>query len=296
MIKRQKIARKEPQFVCDTAVSFRNVPAWFGHTSRSLKMDIIYPEDRSKRYPAIVWVCGGGWMSIDRSAHLAYLSQLARAGFVVASIDYRLSHEASFPAQIEDLKAGVRFLRAHADRYSIDPTRFGSMGESAGGHLAGLLGLTGETRDFDKGEFLDQSSAIQATCAWYMVSDFEALARTAQSVSAPEMMLFARSPQDGSNWLKLASPLHYVSPQSPPFLFIHGTQDRVVALEQSHILYNALEKVGVDVDMIEIEGADHADIPFFQPELWEQIIHFFQSKLGAPKSLDEASACEGANA
>ena len=100
-----------PQYSVITNITFAQTDAWFGHTTQDLRMDLIYPEDTAHDYPCIVWICGGAWLSIDKSAHLAYLSELARAGFVVASVQYRTSNEAKFPAQLCDVKAAIRYLR-----------------------------------------------------------------------------------------------------------------------------------------------------------------------------------------
>lgn len=110
-----QVAVKEPQYVVSTDVAFAQVDAWFGHTVRDLKLDVIYPEHTEKR-PCIVWICGGAWLQMSVSAHLAYLCDLAREGFVVASVQYRTSNEAVFPAQLEDVKAAIRYLKAHSER------------------------------------------------------------------------------------------------------------------------------------------------------------------------------------
>ena len=159
-----QVAVKEPQYVVSTDVAFAQVDAWFGHTVRDLKLDIIYPEHAEKR-PCIVWICGGAWLQMSVCAHLAYLCDLAREGFVVASVQYRTSNEAVFPAQLEDVKAAIRYLKAHSEHYGIDPERFGVMGESAGGHLTAMTALTGDHKEFDKGDYLEYSSAVQATSA-----------------------------------------------------------------------------------------------------------------------------------
>ena len=100
-----------PQYSVITNITFAQTDAWFGHTTQDLRMDLIYPEDTAHDYPCIVWICGGAWLSIDKSAHLAYLSELARAGFVVASVQYRTSNEAKFPAQLCDVKAAIPCAR-----------------------------------------------------------------------------------------------------------------------------------------------------------------------------------------
>lgn len=126
----------KPQYVVTTDITFAQVDSWYGHCRRDLKMDLIYPEDSTgKVYPCIVWICGGGWLRLDKSAHLAYLSRLAERGFAVASVEYRTSNEGVYPMQLQDVKAAIRYLRAHAERFRIDTDRVGVMGESAGGYL-----------------------------------------------------------------------------------------------------------------------------------------------------------------
>lgn len=123
-----KIKVEAPQYTVVAGVTFAQVDAWFDHTRRDLKMDIIYPEDKTKKYPCVVWICGGAWIRLDRSAHLAYLAELARSGFVVASVEYRTTNEGAFPIQLTDVKAGIRYLKALSERYHIDPERIGVMG------------------------------------------------------------------------------------------------------------------------------------------------------------------------
>ena len=135
MRRKIQVKERQPQFCVVTGITFTQVDAWFGNTMRDLKMDLIYPKDAGKKYPCVVWICGGAWIQMDRSAHLAYLSSLAQQGFVVASVEYRTSNEAKYPAPLQDVKAGIRYLRAHAERFCIDPDRIGVMGESAGGYL-----------------------------------------------------------------------------------------------------------------------------------------------------------------
>ena len=132
MKEKLKINVTKPQYVQISDITYAQVDSWYDHCRRDLKLDLIYPEDKfDKRYPCIVWICGGAWMRMDKSAHLSYLSMLAHQGFVVCSVEYRTSNEGSYPIQIEDVKAAIRYLKAHADRYRIDKEHFGAMGESA---------------------------------------------------------------------------------------------------------------------------------------------------------------------
>ena len=117
MKEKLRINITKPQYVQVSDITYAQVDSWYDHCRRDLKLDLIYPEDMSdKRYPCIVWICGGAWMRMDKSAHLSYLSMLVHHGFVVCSVEYRTSNEGSYPIQIEDVKAAIRYLKAHADR------------------------------------------------------------------------------------------------------------------------------------------------------------------------------------
>lgn len=274
---------KNPQYVVSTGVTFAQVDSWFGHTVTDLKMDIVYPEQGDKKSPCIVWICGGAWLQMSVSAHLAYLCDLARKGFVVASVQYRTSNEVKFPGQLEDVKAAIRYLRAHADRYGIDSEKFGVMGESAGGHLTAMTALTGERKEFDKGWYLEYSSAVQAACPWYLPADVRKMvAHSPEHMQAadPESLLIGGHALQDKETMAKACPVNYVSEQAPPFLLLHGTCDRTVPFNQSESMYEALEEKGADVELVAIEGADHAGLEFFQQEIWDMIAEFFKKKLG----------------
>lgn len=244
-------------------------------------MDIIYPEDKTKKYPCVVWICGGAWIRLDRSAHTAYLSELARSGFVVASVEYRTSNEGCFPIQLQDVKAGIRYLRALSDRYHIDPARIGVMGESAGGYLTAMAALVDDPA-FDVGAFTDFSSKVQAACPWYPPADVTGFAYPSplEAAASMESLLFGKNVALHKEEALKICPVSYVTKDAPPFLIIHGDNDHTVPFEQGEILHDKLEAAGADVKLLILEGADHADMPFFQEELWQRIIGFFQAKLG----------------
>lgn len=152
----------KPQYITVTNLSYAQIDYWFGHARMDLKLDIIFPEEHTeKKYPCIVWICGGGWLSMDKSVHMAYLSKLALEGFVVASVQYRTSNEASYPSQIQDVKAGIRYLKAHSERYHIDIERIGIMGDSAGGYLTAMAAFDND-KSLDVGAYLDYSSEVKA--------------------------------------------------------------------------------------------------------------------------------------
>lgn len=280
MKKKLQVQVKEPQYSVITGLTFAQVDAWFGHTTQDLKLDLIYPEDREKNYPCIVWICGGAWLSMDKSAHLAYLAELARKGFVVASVQYRTSNEARFPAQLQDVKAGIRYLRAHAERYHIDPEKFGVMGESAGGYLSCMAALCRDS-SYDVGEYREYSSVVQAACPWYPPTDFRGFPYESaeQCAASPESLLLGKNVLRNQEEALALCPVSLVTEDAPPFLIIHGNQDRTVPFSQGVLMHDALEKAGCDVTLLELEEADHADLRFFQKEVWEEIERFFREKL-----------------
>ncbi len=273
----QKPAIGNPQYVVTTDITYAQVDSWYGHSRRDLKMDLIYPEDMEGRmYPCIVWICGGGWLRMDKSAHLAYLAQLAQKGFAVASVEYRTSNEGSFPMQLVDVKAAIRYLKAHAERYRINRDAFGVMGESAGGYLACMAALDMDA-SLEVGDYLVQSSQVQAACPWYPPTDLATFPHEneKQAAASAESLMMGFSVMDHPEKAKENSPVSKVTPAAPPFFIIHGNEDKTVPFSQSEELYEVLEKAGCDVTLLALDGADHADLMFFQEKVWEQITEFF---------------------
>ncbi len=266
----------------DADITFAQTDAWFGHVTKNLKMDIIrpFPKDGEK-FPCIVWICGGAWLQMDIHAHLPNLVELAREGYVIASVEYRDSNQVKFPGQLKDVKAAIRYLRANADKFQIDSTRIGVMGESAGGHLAAMTAVTGDRKEFDEGLYLEYSSAVQAACPWYLPCDFDKMSKASNGDSAmsPESWLIGADVTKNLDLIDVASPFQYINESTPPFLLLHGTNDTTVPYEQSEAMYDALEANHVPVDLFGIEGANHADIHFFQPQIMNIIIEFFNKIL-----------------
>ena len=281
MREKLNIKKTKPQYVAVTGITYAQVDSWFDHCRRDLKLDLIYPEDMTgKVYPCVVWICGGAWLRMDKSAHLAYLSKLADKGFVVASVEYRTSNEGAYPMPIQDVKAAIRYLRAHADRYRIDPQHIGAMGESAGGYLTCMAALD-QDKKLDTGEYLEYSSQVQAACPWYPPTDashfpYDDVEKAAMS---SESLLMGFNVMTHPQEAYENSPVSKVTPDAPPFLLIHGTKDSTVPFSQSEELYDALEAAGCDVTLLALDGAEHADLMFFQDEVWQQIIAFFKRTL-----------------
>jgi acetyl esterase/lipase len=238
---------------------------------RPLQLDVWVPGSATPP-PLVVWIHGGAWMGGDRR----YLPETLRpnqlfdalleAGLAVATIDYRHALEASFPAQLHDAKAAVRYLREHADVLGVDTSRIGVMGESAGGHLAALVGLTGDRPDLE-GDLgaVGPSSAVDVVVDWYGVADLSTMPRMTPPPHILEKLPpeFATPPEDflleGADDATRAdaSPVAHVAPDAPPFLLVHGTADVVVPYAQSEQLHAALTAAGVDSRLVPVEGADH---------------------------------------
>ena len=228
---------------------------------KALLLDLYLPVQDGGPWPVIVWVHGGAWQQGSKENPRA-LRMVAR-GYAVASINYRLSQEATFPAQIHDCKAAVRWLRAHAAAYSLDPERIGAWGGSAGGHLVALLGTAGDVPalEGDLGHG-DQSSRVQAVCDFYGPSDFcrmndVAGAMDHDAADSPESQLIGAPIQERRDRVARANPIAYVGPDTPPFLIVHGDHDWTVILNQSQLLYRALRVGGVQATLHIVEGAGH---------------------------------------
>ena len=238
---------------------------------RPLQLDLYVP-DAVVPAPLVVWIHGGGWMMGDRR----YLPETLRpnqvfdallaAGLAVATIDYRHALEAPFPAQLHDAKAAIRWLRAHTDDLGISTTRIGVMGESAGGHLAALVGLTGHRADLEGGiGVVGPASTVDVVVDWYGVADLTTQPRMKPPphIAAKLEPAMLTPPEDqltrGLEGQALAdvSPITHVTPQAPPFLLVHGTTDWLVPYAQSEQLAAALTEAGVPVRLVPVEGAEH---------------------------------------
>jgi acetyl esterase/lipase len=243
-------------------------------------LDLLLPTSASKEHkvPLIVWIHGGAWCRGDKKETPSQF--FARAGYAIASIDYRLTDEARFPAQVEDCKAAIRWLRAHADEYNFDSNRIGIFGGSAGGHLVAMLGLTGDDKEFDDtGSHRDLSSKVQAVCDWCGPADLTTFVKQAGKHYCldREMQKFLGGKLEDNRELALkASPISYVTPNAPPFLIMHGDADEMVPYAQSEQLVEALKKAHDDVQFITIKGGGHA---FGSAETITQVLDFFDAKL-----------------
>ncbi|MFA5808936.1 MAG: alpha/beta hydrolase [Thermoleophilia bacterium] len=264
----------------------RDVP-YSGNSSAAQKMDIYYPAKMNGPAPAVMYVHGGGWTKGDKKdgAGADAIPDLVDAGFLVVSINYRLAPDDKFPAQIEDVKCAVRYLRANAARYNLDPERIGAWGGSAGGHLVSLLGVTDGNEGFEgTGGYAEQSSRVQAVVDMFGPSDLMKEFSGGAIGRALGMQVFGTSDQ-GSDILTQASPVTHVSADDPPFLILHGAKDDLVPTEQSQELYDRLKAAGVPATLVMVENAGHGFVPSggqispSRQELAKMIVEFFQKEL-----------------
>ena len=254
-----------------------------GGSSRSL--DLYLPEAKpDKPLPLIVWIHGGAWLggNKDRPNGIALLKE----GFALASINYRLSQEAIFPAQIEDCKAAIRFVRAKSAEYGIDPTRIGVFGSSAGGHLVALLGVSADKKEWEVGENLNQASQVQAVCDWFGPTNLLTMGVQSgpdsrldhDAPDSPESKLIGASVQTAPEKANAASPLTYITPDDAQILILHGDKDPVVPMQQSETFHAALEKAGVKTKLHIVKGGGHGD-GFQVPEVQQLVREFFVATL-----------------
>lgn len=247
------------------------------------KLDLLIPPHKDA-LPLLVWIHGGGWETGDKEEKTFYrfLSQ----GYAVASINYRLSQDAIYPAQIIDCKSAIRWLRAHANQYGYNPDRIGVGGSSAGGHLVALLGATSETREFDIGEYLDLSSKVQVVCDFFGPTDFQTFDIDAtifkEQKSNPFSRLLGCDPRTKMDIVAKASPLRFVTPAHAPIIIIHGNKDNLVPLDQSKQYLSALAKANVESSLYIIEGGGHG---FHGENYWREITIFFAKHLKPEKRI-----------
>lgn len=259
-----------------------------------LKMTIFIPLTNTPK-PTILHYPGGGFTSANYNILLDLRMALAKAGFVVASAEYRtVPHR--YPALIEDAKTAIRFLRAHAEEFSIDQERIGVIGDSAGGYVAQMVGATIGERQFDKGENLGYSSCVKTVVSMYGISNLLNIA----AGFAPEIQAIHSSPavteallvngvafdtnkggsiQSDPQKALDASPMGHIKDNMPPYLLMHGNKDHLVSEIQSEQMFVALTDAGNKAEFIVVDGADHADIHWAQSSIFDIIIEWFNKYL-----------------
>jgi len=253
---------------------------------RSLKLDILRPRHPGdKPLPVIVWIHGGAWRGGDKAGgHGNLIPFVASGDYFGVSVGYRLSGEAIWPAQIHDCKAAIRFLKANAGKFNIDPDRIGVWGSSAGGHLVSLVGTSGDVKELEgENGSPGQSSRVACVVDYCGPSDFLAAAKYKRTglpspglATSPESLLLGGAIEEKKEEARAASPVTYASADDPPFLIVHGTEDFTVMIEQAELLQAALKKAGASSTFLRIQGAGHG---FGGPEVSKRVQAFFDKHL-----------------
>ena len=249
--------------------------------SDAVKLDLYFPEKTcTGKLPLVIMIHGGAFKQGDKKPMAT--SFLTDNCYAVASLNYRLSGEAIFPAGNQDVKAAVRWLRANAEKYNLDSDNFGAMGGSAGGYYSSFLGTTGDIKDFDIGDNLEYSSVVQAVVDQFGPVDFSTLAQDridAKSPTNPAETDFLGCDVNSADCTNIitASPINYVSEQDPPFFILHGAKDNTIPIKQSQDFYKKLQEMKVPVTFITLPNAGHGGAEF--RDYLPQIIKFFDKYL-----------------
>ena len=244
-----------------------------------LHLDVYQPADRGKeRQPAVVLIHGGGWSSFDKSTMRGMGQFLARAGYVAFSVDYRLFHgtENRWPAQLDDVQHAVRWIRANAAKYGVNPDHIGALGHSAGAQLAALLGME-DTRDNSDAALAQFSSRVQAVVDVSGPTDFTT-GHDAESNSFFANFLGADFSKNPELW-QAASPVYHVAKDDAPFLIVHGTEDHDVSIAQAQELYDKLQAAGVPASLVKVEDQHTFRTPDARRRLAVESLEFFNRYL-----------------
>jgi acetyl esterase/lipase len=256
---------------------------YYGDTLKRHLLDIYMPPNTTGKIPLVIWIHGGAWLGNDKYGDMGYMketiSEIMKAGYALASIDYRVSTQATFPAQMLDCNGAISFLYDHADQYGLDENRFALMGFSAGGHLAAMVSLS-KNNGVDEFFFpkTSRSFGFKAVVNFYGPADLT-LFPGAIDPNSPESRLIGAAPLDRPDLAKAASPVSYVDANDPPFLLIHGEKDDMVSPRHSHLLHSWLKVKGVQSEMIVVPDAPHFGVMFDAPMIRNKVMAFLKNEL-----------------
>ena len=250
-----------------------------------LKLDLHLP--KAANPPLIVYVHGGAWRAGSRAD--VPVAKLLDHGFAIASVDYRLSTEARFPAQIHDIKAAIRFLRAKSELFHVNTSRIGIIGSSAGGHLAALVGVTNGHKALEGriGGHLDQSSDVQCIVSLFGASNLQSILSQSTEfglkMRVPALqLLLGGQPNEKPELAHLASPVTHLDKSDPPLLLIHGDADPQMPPEQSREFAKAYQALKLPVQFITMPGSKHGGAEFYDDERTAIVARFLQTHLRQP--------------
>ena len=256
--------------------------------SRPLTLHLLRPRAPSAGpLPVIVYFFGGAFRHGSKESGIEVLLPFARRGYLCASVEYRLSGEVLFPTPIQDCKCAIRYLRAQSTALGCDPERIGACGQSSGGYMAIMLGVSEGVADFEgAGGWSGWSSRVQAVCDWYGPTDFLQMDRAGSSMNhdsadSPESQFIGGPIQDHQERTAQANPITYVTPERkiPPFLIVHGDQDPLVPFNQSELLAAAFDWVGADYRFHRVVGGGHGGELFATSEVTQLVDGFFDARL-----------------
>lgn len=281
-----QIVNKVQSFFPVNTIIHGNVP-YAKDSSKHHLLDIYLPPNAKPNTPLVVWIHGGAWMLNDKYADMSYMKNTIRTivenGYALASIDYRYSTEAIFPAQIQDCNQAIEFLYQNAEKYLLDKNHFALVGFSAGGHLASLLALSKNNKVkafYEKDNKM--SFKIKGVIDFYGPSDFLAIPKNlepAGAIKTSENILLGNTPLQRPDLAKWASPVTYVDKNDPPFLIIHGEKDQSVPYSQSVLLSSWLNLSGIDNQVFIVKDAPHYGEMFDAEYLRKEIILFLDKNL-----------------
>lgn len=279
----EKRMNVEKAFIPKTAKVFTDV-AYVDNGHITQKLDIYLPKNYKSNtpLPLVIWVHGGGWKKLTKE-DFGRQTILLKHGFAVASINYRLTRYATFPAQIYDTKAAIRFLRKHAADYNLNPDKFGLWGSSAGGHLVSLAGVADDDSELEGAiGVTDVSSKVQAVCSWFGVSDMVKIVEDLNIQNGTKEVpnitkLLGGNIDEKLALANLSSPINHITSDDPPFLLMHGDIDKLVPVNQSILFDKKLKEAGVESELIILKDAKHS---FFKEEKeLNKVVDFFKSTL-----------------
>jgi acetyl esterase/lipase len=255
---------------------------------RELQVDLVKPVGKGP-FPAIVFVHGGGWRGGNRGGYTGLIKQAAERGYVAMTVTYRLTDpdeggkaKHPYPAAVHDVKCAVRWLRANAQKYGVDPQRIGATGGSAGGHLSLMLGTTdGGAKLEGEGGYPDRSSRVQAVVNYFGPTDMPALGETSDGARPIVESFLAGKAADHADLWRQASPITYVTEDDPPTLTIHGADDKLVPPDQARRFDAAMKKAGATHELLILEGQGHGFRGEANTRATEAMFRFFDEHLKA---------------
>lgn len=288
---KKMITLTDKELTRESSPVYMNDVVYAHESDMDLHLQVVMPEfAQGKKWPCIIYIQGSAWFKQNCHAKVPLFLEFSKRGYVIASVEYRPSTTAAYPAQIQDVKTAVRFMRKNADRFGVDVDNLFVWGDSSGGNMSLLECLTQDNPELDTDQFGTESLHVNACAAFYPVTDVLRIQEFSPdhmdhvSANSPTGVLFGKIPvMENAEIVKSASPIIYVTPEkaasTAPILIMTGNKDRVVPFEQSVIMADKLEECGYDYTFYKIEGADHGSWEFWTNETLNIVDNFFKKHL-----------------